>query len=462
MSDKQVITASRPWWFWPTAIVGTTLFLVGLVWGPWWLEGQHLRDKNGELAPSAGVIVTGFRTMLVAIAAGVLTAVGLWYTHRNFEHTRDKDREQTVLTREGQVTGRYVEAIKLLASERLHERLGGIYALERIMKDSDRDHRTIVEVLSAFARTKLQEAESKRQIGKDPAATGRAATSGREVSAERHLLAEDVKAALTVLARRDTTQTENVPAEISDAPLAQHDLVGTKWRSMTLERVNFADSHLKEAHLDYANLDGADLDRATLAKASLRNVSLSGARLEGADLVSANLTNACLKAAHMPRAIMNKAVLSGANLLNANLDGTSLNQAILEGATMKRAKLRGARLRQANLKGANLEFAALSHANMHGAELSGARLKWADLDNTDLRGAKLDKALGLDVSQLLKARVNGTTTLPSDLADNPEVQKHIEEMEEMESDEQEAEVDARMAYEASLAEGIETRRTSEG
>ncbi|MCZ0999723.1 hypothetical protein O1M63_18925 [Streptomyces mirabilis] len=69
----------------------------------------------------------------------IFTALGLWCTRkkheldqRQFEHaqqqfattlreTQQRDEQQAELTREGQVTGRYVEAIKLLASEKLYE-----------------------------------------------------------------------------------------------------------------------------------------------------------------------------------------------------------------------------------------------------------------------------------------------------------------------------------------------------
>ncbi|WP_406102506.1 hypothetical protein OG698_09005 [Streptomyces sp. NBC_01003] len=93
------------------------------------MEGHHLKGSKGELVSSAGIIVTGFRTMLIAIAiaiaivAGAVAVAGRWYTHKSHQQTervfrrkQDRDRERAELTREGQVTGRYVDAIKLLAS----------------------------------------------------------------------------------------------------------------------------------------------------------------------------------------------------------------------------------------------------------------------------------------------------------------------------------------------------------
>jgi len=58
---------------------------------------------------------------------------------------------------DGQVTERFTRAIELLGSSEngepnLEMRLGGIFALERIARDSPEDHWTIMEVLTAYVR----------------------------------------------------------------------------------------------------------------------------------------------------------------------------------------------------------------------------------------------------------------------------------------------------------------------
>src|SRR5262249_858855 len=87
---------------------------------------------------------------LTAAAIGVggtviVGVAGFWANVRNTNKT-------TALALQGQVTDRYSKAIEQLGSAQSGVRIGGIYALERIARDSPRDHPTIMEVLAAFIR----------------------------------------------------------------------------------------------------------------------------------------------------------------------------------------------------------------------------------------------------------------------------------------------------------------------
>ncbi len=55
------------------------------------------------------------------------------------------------------MTDRYTKAIEQLGSDKLDVRIGGIYALERIARDSAKDHPTVMEVLTAFIREHSRE-----------------------------------------------------------------------------------------------------------------------------------------------------------------------------------------------------------------------------------------------------------------------------------------------------------------
>ncbi|WP_420082858.1 pentapeptide repeat-containing protein (plasmid) [Streptomyces sp. JL4002] len=254
------------------ALIALVVYLLLLWKGPWWFDGAHLRTSN--LQPADGVVITGFRTMLVALGVAVTAGIGLFYTHRNhqhalaqFEHTREKDREQAEMAREDQVTGRYVEAIKLLAVQDskdkgvgLTERLGGIYALERIMRDSEKDHDTVVQVLAAFVR--------QHAPAPDPEV---AENSGEtDVPGTR----DDVQAALTVLGRRPW-RDESQAVDLSFTALWRADLVGAR----------LAGANLIGAELQRADLTGADLKEARLAAATFTDAKMHRLDLRGADLV---------------------------------------------------------------------------------------------------------------------------------------------------------------------------------
>ncbi|MFD3890865.1 pentapeptide repeat-containing protein [Streptomyces microflavus] len=270
----------HPRWAWTAAIAGAAAFIVLLVWAPWWFEGHHLRDRNGELVSSAGIIVTGFRTMLVAIAAGGFTAAGLYYTrekHRlereNFQHAQeqfaenqkqfeitikmsaDREAEQARIAREGQVTGRYVEAIKLLSSQDDTQRLGAIYSLERIMRDSEDDHDTVVTVLAAFVRQH----------------------AGIGLGVPRP--DEPVQAAITVLGRRPMRR------EAARIDLRRTDLTG-----LDFERANFRRARFGGADLRGANLLRADLTDVWAPNADFRQSYAVSTKFDGANLRDAQFS----------------------------------------------------------------------------------------------------------------------------------------------------------------------------
>lgn len=264
--------------------VAILLGLIGcalLLWkGPWWLDGSHIRET--DLQPADGVVITGLRTMLVALGAAVVAGLGLMYTHLNLQHTRDKDREQAELAREGQVTERYVEAIKLLGSDSETERLGGIYALERIMKDSEKDHGTVVEVLASFVRSRCERQDDTQLV---------------EVDGEHGILTvsnpptRDGVVAFEVLCRRpDRDEPHHV--DLRDVTLHGVHIEGGR-----LQGFDLSEADLREATFIDCNLESARLNQAFLAKVTLATCNLSRVNFDGASLADARLHNVSLEKA---------------------------------------------------------------------------------------------------------------------------------------------------------------------
>ncbi|MGN9788669.1 pentapeptide repeat-containing protein [Nonomuraea sp. ZG12] len=241
-------------------------------------------------------------TGLVVIGGVVFTAQGLWYTAESLDASRQAQRT----AEQGQITDRYTKAVEQLGSTKLDVRLGSIYALERLAKDSPRDHQTVYDVLAAFVR----EHDSKPSI---------------LITDLPEIPATDVHAAMTVIGRRDATQDVRKP----DLFLIR--MPGTDLRGAKLSGANLYGAELFESNLSGADLSGADLTSATL----------SGADLTGADLSGATLTRATLTELGDIRA----ADLTGANLASANLAWTALTGVNLSGADLTSANLTGADLR---------------------------------------------------------------------------------------------------------------------
>src|SRR4051812_43706909 len=151
------------------AIVGTTIILL-----PEYLIDARRASLSAkdQLEASAAI-----RSSLLQLMGGAVLVAGLYFTASGFR-----------LTREGHITDRYAKAIEQLGNENADIRIGGIYALERIARDSATDRATIVNVLATFVREHTK--------------------AGHRTPSENKAGA-DVQAAIYVLARRPGAELED-------------------------------------------------------------------------------------------------------------------------------------------------------------------------------------------------------------------------------------------------------------
>src|SRR4051812_20261732 len=280
----------RRGWFWSAAGVLGLAVVVLLIWR----VPQELYDyvPDGDVKERAGAEATT-RTGIFAGLAGVAALVGLTFTARTYR-----------VTQRGHLTDRYTKAIDQLGSKELDVRLGGIYALEQLAHDSDRDmdRKTIVEVLSAFVRERSNPIYRWRHhlewLGQEKTRLPTAEKRNAEEHVRIYPLPNDVQAAVTVLGRLPSA---------TDA-----DLSGAYLRKVTLE----SEDRLIRALLHPVRDDKADLSEAKLVKV---------------DLTKANLHEANLTEARLMRATLTKAWLAGADLTGAHLTGADLSGAMLVG-----------------------------------------------------------------------------------------------------------------------------------
>jgi len=268
---------SRPYRAWVYKTRFTVQLLMGLLligamiialWKvpQWQLEGEKLEaERRIQLE-------NDLRKTLAQILAGAFILFGGYLAWR-----RVTALERTVaVTQEGQITERFTRAIQQLGdSQNLAVRLGGIYALERIAKDSPKDHWTIMEVLTAYIREHTPWKES-------------------PFSGEDEIIqspAVDTQAILRVIGRR--------LLKFQDGEENRLDLRETDLRRAILDGTHLEGALLTYAHLERAILLKAHLEQARLDRAHLEGANLSGAHLEGTNLDGATgLTHQQLEEAH--------------------------------------------------------------------------------------------------------------------------------------------------------------------
>ncbi|TDC00404.1 pentapeptide repeat-containing protein [Micromonospora fluostatini] len=256
----------------------------------WRAAGQHpdgLRVQRSARPPAARLEVGPIDVTpdpwqrLVAIGSilsVLFVAVGLYITNEANRETSEANREQHRLTAQGQITDRFTKAVEQLGqpgAEKVDVRLGAIYALERIMRDSAVDQPAVIDILAAFLRVH--------------------APAPERITAPTSSIPSppvDIQAVVTVLGRRDVTRDG---------------IIGNE--TLPIRRLDLSDINLARANLAYANLNGA---------------TLSGTELAGAALIEASLTGTSLSDANLHRAILHNTKLARAILTDANLTGADL------------------------------------------------------------------------------------------------------------------------------------------
>ncbi len=432
----------KDWWdqYWPR-IRKTILYDA-------WARSAKAR-KWAALHPNQAIAPAVFVGILFLLRSGqdaaAATLVGAWFVlARNIAQSRADFRRR--------ITESYGRAVSQLASDKIEERLGGIYSLESISKESPDDYCTVMETLTAFVRERSRRYEIKQKSNFEQRVSERANTLWKQAGypdgqAEVHWVeavrqtewgtpTADIAAVLTVISRRGAQNQEREATERWLLDLSKAFLKSADLRFIDLRGAKLVGADLTGANLAGANLTGALLqydDHFSFHAADLTDADLTDAKLEGANLTGANLTGAKLEGADLSRAKLTRARLIGAKLTGATLSGVELREANMTGANMIGAHLRSADLKQAYLRRADLSEAKLWGADLTGAKLEGAKLKGADLGGrrvartrvapAKLAGADLTNADLTDAKNLTQTRLDnayGTNTkLPPGLTIEP-------------------------------------------
>ncbi len=286
-------------WIFP---VGAVLGLAILLGAP---AGVFL---NRYLKPSTPEQKKEVVSLTLQTLGGAALLLGAWFTWQQLINSREElknSRDALITTQQGQITDRFTRAIDQLGKDdegadargakgstayqkNLALRLGGIFALERIAKDSKPDHATVMEVLTAFVRQHAAWVDEQPEKG----------------SAQPDIRL-DIQAILTVIGRRDLT-----------------------YKRGESERLNLSATDLRWAILNKAKFDGVDLTSSHLENAQLKETELNETILTNVDLTDAVMEGAQLQRADLRGAVFRNAKVAGANFKEAKLQGADLSEAV--------------------------------------------------------------------------------------------------------------------------------------
>lgn len=310
-------------------------------------------------------------TALAAVAALLFAGISSLQAQDELSNRRS----ELDIAREGQVTERFTAAVAHLGDASPDVRLGGIYALERIMRDSPKDQRSIVGVLSAYVRAHCGKAKTAPQGRRDAVAVTAAATA----IAERRPGRDDEELV-------DWSGCQLADVVVEDSYLRRSDLSRTK-----MSHVYFYDGDLSFSDLSQAVFDDVGLDGANFTEAELTGVDMTKSRT---DLEPGEV-----------------AFLSDVNFARCDLTGTNFTRLGFAQINFKEADLTGANLSHTEAAPVSREPFAVGRTSFEGAIMA----------NTNLDGADLRKAHGLTADQLITAHFTRTTKLPAHLANRSDI-----------------------------------------
>lgn len=279
------------------------ILLVSIIAIPRWiyppLSGADLRGVSSpqvriQLQQAQDQLIDSARSAVLQGLAGLVLVVGAaatwWQVH---------------ISRVGQITDRFTRAIDQLGSTDLNVRVGGVYALERIARDSTADRSAIQYVMGAFVRT-----HASWPVG-TPGGPEHPTRNLDDQLSQLRVRAPDIQAAVAALGRSWRSRNEPI-LYLSRVDLRRVALKNALMNGATFRESNLACAELINVWLEHADLMATDLRRASLEDSHLTAANLSQAYLQGACLRGTDLSQADLRGANLTDAILDNAVLTAA------------------------------------------------------------------------------------------------------------------------------------------------------
>lgn len=260
------------------------------------------------------------RDLLVGLAAAAMVPFLVYraWVARRLVAAQQRTAEATELGKSAEIMA---AAFDGLGGQKIQNRVGAIYTLERHALERPVDQGPIVQTLAAFVRERC------------PAPMPELVDGRYEAPAPEEIFRPtltDVQAAMSVLGRRHRA---------NDPPGLRLSLAGTNLSGYDLSDGDFTGANFKGAYLCGTNFAGARLNRSDFQLAVLENADFYGAEAGGASFSAAFCGSTRFAHANLNDATFIDADLRAADFTGARLERSDLRGAALDGARLDQKRL---------------------------------------------------------------------------------------------------------------------------
>jgi uncharacterized protein YjbI with pentapeptide repeats len=293
-----------------------------------------------------------------------------------------------LLSNEQQITNRFTETIKLLSDSNREIRIGALYALERLCKDSEKDKVSIIQIINAYIRNRAPQSSKNLLNGFVDSSLNKALSD--DYSCPFYHPSNDVYAFHV-----DTTKQElDIQVAITILGANNSGQVHLNFTGLDLQAINFRGLNLSNSDFSYCNLTNDDFENATVDSCKFDNALANNTNFAVTKARKSTFENSLLQEANFYQADLSNSYIGG----GACCYKCQFGEAVFTNGKLENdVDLRRALFWDANLTNASFEFANMDSVNLERTILKGA----------DLRGTK-----GISKIELNKAKTDKTTKLP--------------------------------------------------
>ncbi len=251
-----------------------------------------------------------------------------WVAHKQ----ANAATEQARVALENHVTGIFSKSVELMGLEReskslskdgvtvttsvpnTEARLGALYSLARLLEESEKDRRAILETLCAYIRE-----NSRFEIPDDKDEASRFRNGDLPPTTARRA---DVQVALAIVGRRSNRVRERTAAEGWRLDLRNSNLIAYDFSGLNYDKTDFGNSFLNGA-----NLSGASFDNCIFSHTFFRGANMAFTSFRHSIIDNCDFNNAKLKCTNFGFATLVSTDLRRADVESFDIKGANLEQA---------------------------------------------------------------------------------------------------------------------------------------